>query len=273
MDSAQYISQIKMPMPESHKGQNGRVLVIGGSKLFHAAAFWAAAMASKIVDLVHFSSPAMENNELMRVRAKSKFWDGIVVPWEDIDRYIEEDDSILIGPGMPRHEGLMEGEVRTDEIVNKLLTKYGHKKWVVDGGALQEVKTKLLQPQMILTPNQRELEILYTQVKAENVGKLAEKLGGLTILAKGKADIVSNGKETVEIAGGNAGMTKGGTGDVLAGLVTALYAKSPAIVACVAASRIAKEASDRSREKQGLFYSVADLIPEIQVAIKSDTES
>ena len=70
-----YVAQIVLPKSDSHKGENGRVLVIGGSKLFHAASFWAAAMASKIVDMVHFSSPVMENNELRRVQAKSRFWE------------------------------------------------------------------------------------------------------------------------------------------------------------------------------------------------------
>ena len=55
---------------DSHKGQNGRMLVIGGSKLFHSSIFWTADVASKIVDLVHFSSPVMENNDLMRKKAK-----------------------------------------------------------------------------------------------------------------------------------------------------------------------------------------------------------
>jgi NAD(P)H-hydrate repair Nnr-like enzyme with NAD(P)H-hydrate dehydratase domain len=80
--------------PNSHKGENGRVLVIGGSKLFHAASFWSAAMASRLVDMVHFTSPVLENNDLMRKRAKDKFWDGIVVPHEEISHYIEEDDAI-----------------------------------------------------------------------------------------------------------------------------------------------------------------------------------
>ena len=95
-----FVKQIVLPQANSHKGENGRVLVIGGSRLFHAASFWSACMASKIVDMVHFSSPMIENNELMRVRAKAKFWEGIVVPWEEVEHYIEEDDCVLIGPGM-----------------------------------------------------------------------------------------------------------------------------------------------------------------------------
>ena len=70
------LKQLYRPAKASHKGQNGKLLVIGGSELFHAAAFWTADVASRIVDLVHFSSPVMENNELMRIKAKEKFWNG-----------------------------------------------------------------------------------------------------------------------------------------------------------------------------------------------------
>lgn len=244
--SKKYLAQIVLPKRDSHKGENGRVLVIGGSRLFHAASFWCASMAAKIVDMVHFSSPVTENNELMRVRAKAGFWEGIVVPWEEVGHYIEEDDAILIGPGMERGE-------ETRRIVNELLRKYPGKKWVVDGGALQEVGPSLLKVNMIVTPNKREQEILGDQVPE-----------GVTILAKGPVDIVTNGVERVEIEGGNGGMTKGGTGDVLAGIVVALYAKSPAMASCVVASQVNKLAGENLARQVGPFFSAGDLITEVQ---------
>lgn len=270
-----YKSQIVLPQSDSHKGENGRVLVIGGSKLFHAAPFWAAVTASKIVDLVHFTSPAMENNDLMRVKAKGAFWDGIVIPWEDAEHYIEEDDAILIGPGMPRDDGLMEGEKPTADIVNMFLRAYPEKKWVVDGGALQAVEPAILTPRMIVTPNQRELSLLaghfdvVIRHNKEGITKLALLLGGVTVLAKGVADIVSNGKDTVEIPGGSPGMTKGGTGDVLAGLVTGLYARSPAFAAAAAASRANKAAGESLAKQSGPFFSASDLAAEIPRTLRA----
>jgi len=242
----QYVGQVFLPKKDSKKGENGRVLVIGGSRLFHAASFWASCMASKIVDMVHFSSPVMENNELMRVKAKEKFWEGIVVPWEEIEHYIEEDDAILIGPGMERGE-------ETRRIVNELLLKYPNKKWVVDGGALQEVDPRLINEKMIVTPNIREQEILGDQIPK-----------GVTILAKGLVDVVIRGEEKVEIAGGSAGMTKGGTGDVLAGIVVGLYAKLSAVSSCVVASQANKRAGEVLEKRVGPFFSAVDLIPEVQ---------
>lgn len=252
---SQYVGQITLSRPDSHKGENGRVLVIGGSKLFHAASFWSATMASKIVDMVHFSSPTMENNELMRVKAKEKFWDGIVVPYEEVEHYIEEDDVILIGVGMERGE-------ETRKIVNHLLAKYPHKKWVVDGGALQECDPALLTESMIVTPNPRETAIL--EVK---LGTKLEKLNQLmssTILVKGRVDTLWSEGKKVEIMGGSPGMTKGGTGDVLAGLVGGLYAKSPALASCVVASQVNKLAGERLEERLGMFFAASDLIVEVQ---------
>ena len=93
------------PPNNSHKGQNGKLLVIGGSELFHSSIFWSADTASRIVDLVHLTSPSNENNQIFRKRLKEKFWNGIVVDWKDVEEYIEEDDCVLIGPGMTRGDG------------------------------------------------------------------------------------------------------------------------------------------------------------------------
>lgn len=260
-----FVRQIVVPRQGSSKGDNGRVLVIGGSKLFHAASFWAAAAAAKIVDMVHFTSPTFENNELMRVRAKAKFWDGIVVPYEEVLHYIEEDDVILIGPGMERGE-------ETREIVDRLLASYPNKRWVVDGGALQMVDPRLLTKSMIVTPNRREMGMLLNQLTIEQLYQ-----SRVTVLAKGRVDVVTQWsmandqwtRERIEIDGGDAGMTKGGTGDVLSGIVAGLYAKSPALSAAVIASYVNKRAGEQVAKKYGIYYSAIDLLPEVQRVLAS----
>ena len=93
-----------IPPKDSHKGQNGRLMIIGGSHLFHAASLWALQIASRIVDLVHYSS-IDANNKIVQT-LKEEFRNGIIVPRTDIEVYIQEDDVILIGPGMIRAENL-----------------------------------------------------------------------------------------------------------------------------------------------------------------------
>lgn len=258
LDLSPYQSQIILPGADSRKGNNGRVLVIGGSTLFHAASFWSASMASRLVDMVHFTSPVMENNDLMRVRAKSKFWDGIVVPYEEIEHYIEEDDCILIGPGMERGD-------TTKQIVNNFLNKYPHKKWVIDGGALQEVNPILLKENMVITPNYKELKLLNTKYEILNT-KLP-----CTILSKGPTDTITPsstdsrlyGYTDLHVPGGSPGLTKGGTGDVLSGLVAGLAAKSDSFATCVLASYAVKSASESLSTRVGPFFSPTNLIDEI----------
>src|SRR5258708_28715479 len=96
------LKSLYLPPEASHKGQNGKLLVIGGSNLFHAASIWALSIASKIADMVFYASIPV-NNQIV-LEAKKEFKNGIVVPREDIENYIEESDCILIGPGMVRSD-------------------------------------------------------------------------------------------------------------------------------------------------------------------------
>jgi NAD(P)H-hydrate repair Nnr-like enzyme with NAD(P)H-hydrate dehydratase domain len=88
------------------------------------------------------------------------------------------------------------------------------------------------------------------------------------VLLKGNIDIVSNGKEMRTIEGGNAGMTKGGTGDVLAGLIAALACKSNPYLATIAGSFINKKAGDTLYSKVGPFFNATDLAYQIPLTMK-----
>lgn len=245
----------------SHKGQNGRLLIIGGSELFHAASLWALEVASRIVDLVHYCS-VPENNQL----AKSMFRNGIVIPRSDIDAYIKEDDCILIGPGMTRDK-------KTKTLTNRLLEAYPNKQWVIDAGALQMMDVSLIPKHAILTPHHGEFSLLceksqYTMTNDQkNVTEVAKKYQCIVLL-KGEKDIVSDGEKTEVVTGGNAGMTKGGTGDVLAGLVAALACKNDPFTAAAAGSAINKQAGDALYKEVGPFFNATDLASEIPKTMK-----
>ena len=143
---------IHVPKPDSHKGQNGKLLLIGGSELFHAASLWSLTVASRIVDLVHYCS-VPENNEIVK-NAKEEFRNGIVISRNDIHDYIQEDDVILIGPGMERTK-------ETEELTNTIVTKYPNKQWVIDAGALQMIDPINIPKNAILTPHHQEYERVF----------------------------------------------------------------------------------------------------------------
>ncbi|MCA9372605.1 NAD(P)H-hydrate dehydratase [Candidatus Woesebacteria bacterium] len=253
-----YLDQIKIPDPSSHKGQNGKLLVIGGSELFHSSIFWSADVASKIVDMVHFTSPANENNELVRNKIKEGFWSGIVVDWSEVEFYVGEDDAILIGPGMDRSE-------TTQAVTSQLVGKFPEKKWVIDGGALQMIDPTLLNANHIITPHHKELEIVLNKLDANDPAQALEKLiaTGAVILSKGEVDHVLQQQNDIPVTGGNAGMTKGGTGDVLAGLVAALYCLYDPMTAAVVGSLVNKRAAEDLWQTVGPNFSAGDLVTQV----------
>lgn len=260
------LKKLYVPASNSHKGQNGKVLLIGGSHLFHSSAFWALEIASKVVDMVYFSSTPV-NNEIVK-KLKSKFINGIIVPREKLEDYIAEADSILIGPGLPRPDGMEIGDDDTKVLTEKWLMKFPNKKWVVDGGSLQVIKPQILPKSSIITPNKKEFKMLFNEEMSEELVEKFAKDFGITILAKGENDIVCDSQKSVIVSGGNAGLTKGGTGDVLAGLVASFYAKNDAFLSAVCASFINKKAGENLFNSVGLYYNASDLLLEIPKAMK-----
>lgn len=296
------LKKIRLPSKDSHKGQNGKLMIIGGSKLFHSASMWALKVASRVVDLVHYSS-VPENNALVK-RLNEEFRDGIIIFRGEIESYIKEDDCILIGPGMVRAEGsrifnfqfsclrrqailnlenilkIEDEGVQTYYLTKYLLQKYPHKKWVIDAGALQMMELEWIPEGAILTPHRREFELL--KLKAQKL-KIKTKSNGLnleeevrmfakeykcTVLLKGEKDIVSSSDKFEIIVGGNAGMTKGGTGDVLAGLIAALNCNNDSFIAAAAASYINKKAGEDLFKEKGYWFNASDLADQIPKTMK-----
>src|SRR5260221_24516 len=176
----QNLQKLFIPHENSHKGQNGKLMVIGGSHLFHAASLWALMIASRVVDMVFYSS-VPENNEIVE-SLKKEFRNGIIVTRNDILSYIEESDAVLIGPGMLRSDKMQKNEENVDSLeaidslsdegeqsyylTKYLLEKYQDKKWVIDAGALQMMDPEwllLLKTPAILTPHGLEFERVFGQ--------------------------------------------------------------------------------------------------------------
>src|SRR3989338_3481035 len=288
-----FLNKLSLPKPNSHKGNNGRVLIIGGSSLFHSASLWAAEVASHFCDIVHYSSTV--ENEKIFLSLKKRFHNGIIVPQEKITEYAKEDDAILVGPGMIRSESKIFNfqfsifnfkelfKIKDEAEYTYYLTKYlienfPNKQFVFDAGVLQmmdkEWLLKLKTP-AIITPHQKEFEKLFNkpilnltiEEKTKIVKETAKKYQTI-ILLKAVVDIISDGKQTYVVEGGNAGLTKGGTGDVLAGLTTALSATNPPLIAAVSASILLKKTGEKLFQSKGYWYNIdniIELIPEVLV--------
>lgn len=261
------LKQLYRAAKDSHKGQNGKLVVIGGSDLFHSASLWSLEAASRIVDMVFYSSVPV--NEAIVKKQKERFHDGIIVPAGQLDEYINEADCALIGPGMDRSQ-------QTKMKTNELLKKHNRKKWVVDGGALQMVDPQLLNDKMIVTPHQREFEILKSKFSIfksqfsinDQLIKFSKQCQNVTVVLKGKDDYICAGDKIVVNKTGNAGMTKGGMGDVLAGLIAALYCKNEAFLAASCGTYLNGLAGDKLKERMGIYFNATDLVHELPKAMK-----
>ncbi len=267
--------KLNIPQAENHKGQNGKILIVGGSKLFHAASLWSAQTAAHLVDMVFYASVS-QNNEIVK-ESKKKFFDGIVIGRQQLLGYAAEADVILLGPGLERGkenkerlreilqtgEDLTAAEWENDSylITNYLLAKFPQKKFVLDAGALQMLDLDYLPNNCILTPHQLEMKLLEEKIENE---KQKMQLGQVVLVKKGRIDEVwQNNQCQVKINGGNAGLTKGGSGDVLAGLIAGLFCYNQPLTAAEYGSKVLKQAGDDLFRRRGPFFTTTQLVKQI----------
>lgn len=120
--------------------------------------------------------------------------------------------------------------------------------------------------QVLLTPNRAEYAALARKKDAHPLSTISEVATRLraTILCKGPVDVLSDGRETVEIPGGSEFLAKAGTGDVLSGVVGALVARGMSLFeAAQEGGRLVNEASMRAEAKHGAGLMAADVAEEI----------
>lgn len=248
------LQSLYRPSPESHKGDNGRVLVIAGSDKYHGALLLAVQAASRLVDMVYVHSVARNLALLDRLKHDTSVFISILE--EELWQIVGLVDAILVGPGLDESDG-------TIAMTKRLLIEYPEKKVVVDATALWHADPVWLRKNVIVTPHAREFaQVFKIEPAAANVQKMAAEHHCVVAL-KGQYDYVSDGKELWENRTGNVGMTKGGTGDVLAGLVGGLAAKNDPLTAALAGAYLNGLAGDRLYEKKGTFYNAEDLTEEL----------
>lgn len=256
--------------PDAHKGQAGRVLIVGGSAFFRGALVYAARASAQIVDLVYHCAPAPCRGAIdMLPDLLGTCVEGDYLAARHLDEVLRRVeayhiDAVLIGPGM----GLGPGAgvpADTRELVAGLIPRLRDRKVVVDADGLNALEGHLdvLGPHVALTPHRGEFRrIAGTEPTPENVTAFAKK-HDCVVVVKGPVDIVSNGERTRVNHTGNAGMATGGTGDVLSGTLAAFAARNDLFAAACAAAYVTGLAGDLLKETKGEHFTageVADLI-------------
>ena len=240
------MTNLFFPSKNSHKGQNGKLFVIGGSAKYHGAPIFSLLEARRFVDLIYFY-PGEWDQYL--INAVKQIPEVIVVT--DLEK-LNECDCVLFGIGL--------GDVKFD-INNITKLKTQNPKLVVDGDGFKLIKNNLneIPKNSILTPHEGEFSFLFGIEGNENNVKKMAKQNNCIILKKGPVDIISDGSKLETNKTHNSGMTKGGTGDVLSGLVAALACKNDSFVAAVSAAKINGNAGNMLMKKYGYNFCASDL--------------
>ncbi len=256
--------------PSAHKGDSGRLLVIGGSEVFTGAPTLVSLAALRTgVDIVYLAAPTKTaqaissiSPDLITLKLKGEHLNPSNMA--TLKPYIEAVDAVALGPGLglhPETKKFVESCISAAEKAGKplLLDADGLK-------AFAEFKKPLRVP-AVFTPHAGEYAILAGKKLPENmeerlseVQKTAAELNAV-ILLKGAVDMVCDGKRVKVNLTGNPGMTVGGTGDVLSGVVGAFLAqKVDAFESAVAGAFVNGAAGDFVACEIGYHMVATDLI-------------
>ncbi|MBU0727930.1 NAD(P)H-hydrate dehydratase [Patescibacteria group bacterium] len=206
---------------DSHKGENGKVMIIGGSQMFHGAPILCSLGAEYSgVDLVFPFLPKAHADAAKTYSLNFILHTFVedVLSNKDVKTIVnfsKKMDVVVMGPGL--------GTDPKTKIAVKSLLKNLSVPTVVDASAL--FYTNIFPKNTVLTPHRGEFkELTGDDPTPENVQKWAKDLG-VTIVCKGPEDIIADGDEIAINDTGNSLMTVGGTGDVLSGLIGGLIAQ------------------------------------------------
>jgi NAD(P)H-hydrate epimerase len=252
----------------SRKGENGIVLVIGGSYLYHGAPILASNAALRSgTDLVYTCVPKIN---VQSARATSA--NLIIIPLLDskltkgaVNKLIKslpkKIDSAAIGMGLT----IQNSEALTT-LIRKLLDM--DVRLSIDASALhKEILPYVQNKNVVLTPHAGEFKKIFGEKIPDLIKQrvtVTEKYAkeySVVILLKGPTDIITDGSITYLNSKKIPAMTVGGTGDVLSGLVAGMLSKNRnALQSAAVASFINSEAGKNVQRKNGLHIVSTDLI-------------
>ena len=276
------IDDISLPQrPKiSHKGDYGKLLIIGGSVGYTGAPVLCAKAAAKSgAGLVSLGVPS----EIYGITA-GRLLEPMPFPLADdgngrisldalpvIEEKLSNSDVCVIGCGLSRSEGLT-------ELVRTIVSSTA-KQLVIDADALfalgddQQI-IKSAQKAPILTPHEGEFMRLGGALTGDRVSdarSFALSRECVLVLKGHRTICAFPDGEVYIIMAGNPGMAKGGSGDVLAGIIGALLGQLSQKQAVITACAIHALAGDRAAERFGEYSllptDIIEAIPEITKSI------
>ena len=247
--------------PWGHKGNFGKLLLLCGSRGYTGAAFFAAMGALRAgAGLVFLGVP----ESIYGIEAV-KLNEPVIFPLPDAGGRLSADavpeiltrlpqmDAVLVGPGLGQSEGTL-------AVVRAVLEK-AECPVVVDADGINVLSAHrdLLRGRKsptILTPHDGEFARLGGVIGEDRMAAaaaLAEELG-CVVLLKGHETCITDGTDGYLNPTGNPGMAVGGSGDVLAGVITALLGSGlPPLEAAACGAWLHGAAGDRCAAELGQY--------------------
>ncbi|XP_057485915.1 ATP-dependent (S)-NAD(P)H-hydrate dehydratase-like [Actinidia eriantha] len=284
--------------PTRHKGQAGKIAVIGGCREYTGAPYFSAISALKIgADLSHvfctkdaapviksyspelIVHPVLEESYSVRDEDKISISKKVLA---EVEKWMERFDCLVVGPGLGRDPFLLDC---VSDIIKH--ARESNVPVVIDGDGLFLVTNSLDlvsgYPSAILTPNVNEYKRLVQKVlncevndqdAPEQLLLLAKRIGGVTILRKGISDLISDGETVSSVSMYGSPRRCGGQGDILSGSVAVFiswahlyissvevkFIGSPTMLGCIAGSALVRKAASLAFQNKRRSTLTGDII-------------
>ena len=261
----------------SRKGDNGKVLVVGGSYMYHGAPILSSLAALRTgADLVYTAVPKV-NAQASRAISP----DLIVIPLADskltrgsVNKLLGQIpvgiDSAAIGMGLA-----VENIEALKLLIKSLIER--DVRLSLDASALRkEILPIIKGKNVVVTPHSGEFERIFGEkipsnkkTRISTLEKLAKK-NSITILLKGQDDIITDGVMTLINSKKTPAMTVGGTGDVLSGIVASMLSRNRNVLESTASAAFLNGQAGKIIQKQfGTHMIASDLIDVLPLVAKT----
>lgn len=260
----------------SKKGDNGTVLVAGGSRFYHGAPVLTSMAALRSgTDLVYTAVP---RSIITAVRSFSPAIIALPLP----------DDKLTVGSAnrlaamLPKRAdaaaigmGMSIADPDAIAVLVKKLKEAGTRLLLDASALIPEILPEISGTGAVVTPHAGEYKRLFQREagktekeRISNVQSVAKEYG-ITVLLKGAVDVISDGRRVGVNKTHNSAMTVGGTGDVLSGLVAGLMAKKmESFEAALLAVYYNGLAGNLAFKRVGLHMAATDLLESLPAAMK-----
>lgn len=266
--------------PESHKGDYGRIGILGGSEGMAGSVFMSSLAAMRTgAGLAYIIAPKSISN-ILQIKSNEQ----IILPiskdnfeyskdiLDELEKHTKDLDVLAIGPGMGKGKDL-------NKLVGEVL-KNLKARFVIDADGLNAVSKDIsvlkYSNDIVLTPHLMEFSRLIglsldeINQDRENIAKKFAKENKIILVLKSNETIVTDGNRIYTNKIGNPGMATAGSGDVLTGIIASLLKRLDPYDAAVLGVYIHSLAGDFAARQMGEDSLIAtDIIDNISKSMKS----